>query len=150
MRRPLEAEGLPRGALPGEGFPEGFTFPGALAAARWGLPGLDGTGEGREQRHGPAACPAAPRSGGARWRRGAGPAGTCSSPAPAPKMAAGPLWELSGESLWAGGVVLSSGPLLTGLKEGITVQPAGKSRGWGFHSLSFLATLTFPHSARWE
>lgn len=59
MRRPLEAEGLPRGALPGEGFPEAFTFPGALAAARWGLPGLGGTGEGREQRHGPAAGPAA-------------------------------------------------------------------------------------------
>lgn len=60
MRRPLEAEGLPRGALPGEGFPEGFTFPGALAAARWGLPGLGGTGEGREQRHGPAAGPSCP------------------------------------------------------------------------------------------
>ena len=55
---PRKAEGLsrvgPRSAAGRKIIPHAFTFPGALAAAGWGLPGLWGTGESREQGHVPA------------------------------------------------------------------------------------------------
>lgn len=49
----------------------------------------------------PLSARTAPRSGGARWRRGAEHAGRCSSPARLPKMAAGPggRWGKDGSVL---------------------------------------------------
>lgn len=47
-----QQKGLPgAGPLGERAFSQDFTFPGALAAAGWGLPGLGGTGKSREQRH---------------------------------------------------------------------------------------------------
>lgn len=158
------SRGPSRGGLLGKrGFSQDFTFPGALAAAGWGLPGLGGTGKSREQGHVSAyhhyCLPELPR--GVAGQDGAAALSTLGDevrPPDLPKWRWGPVaaegrkaqcWGCCGRPAFSRSPrILRLPPPLRGLEEGT----AGERGGDGVsQSQPFLPHHpVFAHGVHWE